>query len=92
VFTQRFNWRNLVATFLIAATCSTFILSAAQSPETKSALETDGQGWTDILPAPDLKGWFRVAVPANARLGRDQWHVDGTVLVCDGDGGHDMLL
>jgi len=68
------------------------VLPAAEVAETKSALETDSQGWVDILPAEDLKGWFRVAVPPNARLGRDQWHVDGKVLICDGDGGHDMLL
>lgn len=60
----------------------------------KSALETDPQGWVDILPGPDLKGWYRVPVPPGGKLGRDQWHVNTTdrVLVCDGDGGHDMLL
>jgi len=69
-------------------------LQAADAPESKSALETDAQGWTDILPATDLKGWSRVPVPPGGKLGRDQWHVDSgaKVLICDGDGGHDMLL
>jgi hypothetical protein len=69
-------------------------LQAADVPETKSALETDPQGWTDILPAADLKGWSRVPVPPTGKLGRDQWHVDtdAKILICDGDGGHDMLL
>jgi hypothetical protein len=69
-------------------------LRAADAPETKSALEADSSGWADILPAADLKGWYRVSVPPNGKLGRDQWHVeaDAKVLVCDGDGGHDMLL
>jgi hypothetical protein len=32
-------------------------------------------------------------VPPTGKLGREQWHVDGgKMLVCDGDGGHDMLL
>lgn len=71
-------------------------LSAAEAAAKggKSALETDPQGWTDILPAADLKGWSRVPVPPTGKLGRAQWHVDaeGKVLICDGDGGHDMLL
>ena len=67
---------------------------AAASSETSSALESDAQGWTDILPSPDLKGWSRVPVPPTGKLGRAQWHVDSDekTLVCDGDGGHDMLL
>lgn len=61
---------------------------------TPSALETDPAGWLEIMPPKDLKGWSRVPVPPGAPLGRAQWHVEetGKVLVCDGDGGHDMLL
>lgn len=61
---------------------------------TKSALEADPSGWVDILPDASLKGWYRVPVPPGGKLGRDQWHVNASdkVLVCDGDGGHDMLL
>jgi hypothetical protein len=79
----------LLLTVLFAAR-----LQAAGTNETKSALQTDPQGWTEILPASDLKGWFRVPVPPTGRLGREQWHLDAQnkVLVCDGDGGHDMLL
>jgi len=62
--------------------------------ETPSALESDSSGWVDLMPSADLKGWSRVPVPPGAPLGRAQWHLDdsGKVLVCDGDGGHDMLL
>jgi hypothetical protein len=69
-------------------------LSAADSAPTASALETDPNGWLDILPPADLKGWYRVPVPPTGKLGRDQWHLDTArkVLICDGDGGHDMLL
>lgn len=60
----------------------------------KSALESDAQGWQDLMPSADLAGWYRVSVPPKGKLGRDQWHVDasGRTLICDGDGGHDMLL
>ena len=68
--------------------------SYAASPPTRSALETDPAGWVDILPPADLKGWYRVPVPPTGKLGREQWHVDTDkrILICDGDGGHDMLL
>ncbi len=71
-----------------------FQVAGADSSGTKSALEAEPQGWLDILPAADLKGWYRVPVPPGGKLGRDQWHVDSErkVLICDGDGGHDMLL
>ncbi len=66
----------------------------AQGADTPSKLQSDPQGWEDILPSADLKGWYRVPVPPTGKLGRDQWHVepDRKLLVCDGDGGHDMLL
>ena len=84
------------ATFLaMAMLCSTLVPArAADSAPTKSALEADSQGWEDILPSADLQGWYRVPVPPSGKLGRAQWHVDADkkVLICDGDGGHDMLL
>jgi hypothetical protein len=41
-----------------------------------------------------MEGWYRVPVPPSGALGRAQWHVDLEAgwLICDGDGGHDMLL
>lgn len=67
---------------------------AALGAESPSALEADPQGWVDILPRADLQGWYRVPVPPTGKLGRQQWHVapDKKMLICDGDGGHDMLL
>jgi hypothetical protein len=66
-------------------------LSAADS---KSALEQKAEGWIDLMPGANLKGWYRIPVPPGAPLGREQWHVDPAqkTLICDGDGGHDMLL
>jgi hypothetical protein len=62
--------------------------------ETQSAFETDPKGWKDILPDTDLSQWYRVPVPPTGKLGRAQWLVDAAekLLICDGDGGHDMLL
>ena len=69
-------------------------LTAADSAPAKSALEADSEGWVDIMPPEDLRNWTRVPVPPGGKLGREQWHVDAAqkVLICDGDGGHDMLL
>jgi hypothetical protein len=66
----------------------------AIAAESKSKLERDPEGWEDILPTADLKGWYRVPVPPTGQLGRQQWHLDAgkKTLICDGDGGHDMLL
>lgn len=73
--------------------CPSWAQNAGAAP-TPSALEADPQGWVDIMPAADLKGWYRVSVPPTGKLGRQQWHVEAQrqVLICDGDGGHDMLL
>jgi hypothetical protein len=85
----------------VQAIAGTFIVTAsllgvvsASGEETKSKLQSDPAGWVDILPSADLKGWYRVPVPPTGKLGREQWHVDAEkkVLICDGDGGHDMLL
>ncbi|HEY3322404.1 MAG TPA: DUF1080 domain-containing protein [Planctomycetota bacterium] len=81
----------LVAALLCSASAP---VRAADAEPAKSALEAEPQGWEDILPPADLKGWYRVPVPPTGKLGREQWHVDADkkVLICDGDGGHDMLL
>jgi hypothetical protein len=67
---------------------------SASGEDTRSKLETAPAGWVDILPPADLKGWYRTPVPPTGQLGREQWHVDPErkLLICDGDGGHDMLL
>jgi hypothetical protein len=79
------------AWLVLAVATSGRLLAAAP---TVSVLETDPSGWIDVMPLADLKGWARVPVPPVAPLGRQQWHVEetGKLLVCDGDGGHDMLL
>ena len=68
--------------------------SMAAAVPTPSALEANASGWVDVMPSADLKGWSRVPVPPGAPLGKQQWRVEesGKVLVCEGDGGHDMLL
>jgi hypothetical protein len=82
----------MAATFIVIA--SLLCAVSASGAETKSRLLSDPEGWVDILPSADLKDWFRVPVPPTGQLGRAQWHVDAEqkVLICDGDGGHDMLL
>ncbi len=88
---------GLVVAGLLAVIATWFVPAPARAAEaaaSKSALETEPQGWVDILPPADLKGWYRVSVPPGGKLGREQWRVeaDQKVLVCEGDGGHDMLL
>ncbi len=84
---------QVTAVTFFAAT-SLLCSARAAGPETPSKLQSDPLGWEDILPPVNLKGWYRVPVPPTGKLGREQWHLDAEkkVLVCDGDGGHDMLL
>jgi len=84
--------QTLAATIVLIAGLSTAVSASGQ--ETKSKLQSEPDGWVDILPSADLKGWYRVPVPPTGQLGREQWHVDAEkkVLICDGAGGHDMLL
>lgn len=83
---------GVAVTFVLAAVV--VLVIAAGTPETRSKWQSEPEGWMDILPSADLKGWYRVPVPPTGQLGREQWHVDPErkVLICDGDGGHDMLL
>ena len=82
----------IAAAFVVAA--SLLCVARAEAAESQSKLQSEPEGWVDILPPADLKGWYRVPVPPTGQLGREQWHVDTAkkVLICDGDGGHDMLL
>lgn len=84
---------QLTASSLVLC-ASVFGVICTEGAETPSKLASDPQGWEDILPGADLKGWYRVPVPPTGQLGRQQWHMDAEkkLLVCDGDGGHDMLL
>ena len=85
--------RGLLAGGLVLSIVSLLAVSSfGETTQTPSALKKDASGWVNILPHSDLKGWTRVPVPPGAPLGKQQWHVSGKKLVCDGDGGHDMLL
>lgn len=87
--------RDLIMRRIALLLLTLIIVDRSEAAEpTPSALEADPSGWTDIMPSSDLKGWSRVPVPPDAPLGQEQWRVEvsGPVLVCDGAGGHDMLL
>ncbi len=77
----------LLAAFLLG------IGADARAEKLPDALTTEPAGWTDVMPPADLQGWSRVAIPSTNALGRAQWQVDVTnrLLVCTGDGGHEML-
>jgi hypothetical protein len=88
-------WTRIVtASIIVLLSTAASSLQAADATESPSALESSPQGWVDIMPPANLAGWHRTTVPPGGKLGRDQWHVDTDkqLLICDGDGGHDMLL
>lgn len=67
---------------------------AAQPAKSKSALETDATGWTDLMPGKDLKGWKRVPIAPDEKLNaKNPWSLsEGKTLLCDGVGVKEMLL
>ena len=77
---------RVIAGFLLA-------LNTSRAVELPSALATDATDWINVLPAKNLSGWTRVAIPATNALGQPQWHLDDSQqrLICVGNGGHEML-
>jgi hypothetical protein len=69
----------------------TGIACFAQVP---SWLESEPNGWKDIMPAASFAGWTRLPFMTTNPLDPvSQWHVDpaNRVLVCEGDHGHEFL-
>ncbi len=72
------------------------MISAAPAEPSKSALETDPSGWTDLLAkaGKELMGWKRGPIPPTGMLNpQNQWSIDEVTgnLVCEGDKGHEWL-
>ncbi len=73
------------------------VLLAGPAPdESRSRLDRDPQGWTNLLAqaGPELKGWTRGPIPPTGRLNpKSQWSLDpkAEILVCEGNGGHEWL-
>ncbi|MFO1450143.1 MAG: DUF1080 domain-containing protein [Opitutaceae bacterium] len=69
--------------------------SPALPAATPSALDSDAQGWIDLLSQPDLRDWRRERFPATKPLGESNpWKLDAMagILRCEGTGVHEMLL
>jgi 3-keto-disaccharide hydrolase len=63
------------------------VLTAPARQESKSALESDPNGWTDLFPDKELKGWSRVVVDPKATQKVFSVSEDGKLLQVDGRGG-----
>jgi hypothetical protein len=73
---------------------SILLFGLALWAQTPSALESEPQGWIDIMPAPSLQGWTRVPfLTADPLNPVSQWKVDSAsgILLCEGDKGHEFL-
>jgi hypothetical protein len=85
--------------FAIFLLCSCILVLPVLG-QTKSALESDGSGWTNLLADKSLKDWVRGPLGANpivrAGLMSDPspWKLapSGEILTCDGkNAGHELL-
>jgi hypothetical protein len=53
-----------------------------------------GDGWIDLFPKGDFKGWTRLPIPPTGKLTEPvQWKLDRKqkLIVCEGTGGHDWM-
>jgi hypothetical protein len=76
---------------LLTLIALTGIACCAQVP---SWLESEPNGWKDIMPAADFAGWTRLPFMTTAPMDPvSQWRVDAAnhVLICEGDRGHEFL-
>jgi hypothetical protein len=72
------------------------LIAASPAGPSKSALEADPSGWTDLLAraGKDLDNWARAPIHAKDRLNpQNQWSIDEVTgnLICEGDKGHEWL-
>jgi hypothetical protein len=82
----------LVATESVV--CLPLVRMESGGPAKKSGRES-AEGWVDLLPGKNLKGWRRVPIAPDTKLAaKNPWRVDeaGRMLRCDGVGVKEMLL
>ncbi|HSW50067.1 MAG TPA: DUF1080 domain-containing protein [Bryobacteraceae bacterium] len=73
---------------------SVLLFGVALFAQAPSALESEPQGWIEIMPAPSLQGWTRVPFLTTDPLNPvSQWKVDTAagILICEGDKGHEFF-
>ncbi len=86
--------KRLRMLLVVGMYCALALQGCASTGGDANPTEADSSDWVDVMPSASLENWSRVPVPPGAPLGKQQWRVEesGNVLVCEGDGGHDMLL
>ncbi len=79
--------KTAACTVVLILVCLTV---AAQ--DVPSALQTDSQGWVDVLPGQDLSGWTILTIPPGGQPASPaQWKREGDLVTCEGGGGHDWM-
>jgi hypothetical protein len=85
-----------MTTFLSICCASMLTLPAPPAEETPSRLESDPDGWVDLIAeaGAGMEGWTRIPFPPDGELDEaSQWSIDpdsGT-LICSGRGSHEWL-
>ena len=81
--------------YIVIACLSFCLLAACGWSQSMSALESEPDGWIDLLSDSSLKGWTRGSIPPTDPLQEvSRWVVDSATatLICDGDKtGHEWL-
>ena len=69
------RWFALLPCVLLMGFLGVHDAGAGKVTETKSALESDPSGWTDLLADKSLKAWKRVPIPPGSKLKEKNPHV-----------------
>jgi Domain of Unknown Function (DUF1080) len=88
-----------LAVLVLGASCLAFGLLFSSPGNGQEAVtepaRADAEGWVDLLPGKDLKGWRRVPLAPDTKLNpKNPWSVDTSskTLLCDGVGVKEMFL
>lgn len=84
--------RGALGLFLCVATAAASLLAPIGTAGRELA---DADGWVDLMPGKDLRGWKRVPIAPDTKLNaKNPWSVDEAhkLLLCDGVGVKEMLL
>jgi hypothetical protein len=85
--------RHLAGLIMLLAFPVAAVAQEADKSPAKTALESDPEGWVDLMPGKDLSGWKRVAIAPDKELSaKNAWSVKDGLLVCDGVGIKEMFL
>src|SRR5262249_35754135 len=83
--------KEMIVRQIVAPLCGALVMIVIASAKPQAAED----GWIDLMPGKELKGWKRVPIPPDVKLAdKNPWSINPETknLICDGVGIKEMLL